>query len=324
MAYSLTSGFRMCPSNIPERKQNRMPTETTTTDLYPSRHLDSPRILDRLDPVVYGEADDGPLTRGELESYERDGFLVLPRIFGPAEVELWRAELERMKADPAIAERPECIYEPDNDTIRSFFAIHELSPVFADVAGDRRLLEVARQILGGDVSIHQSRVNLKPPFDGRPFQWHSDFETWHTEDGMPRMRACSMFVALTDNLASNGPLMLIRGSHRRFVACSGETPDEHYKRSLRKQEIGVPSNEILARLAEEGEGIAVPTPRAGSVLLFDCNTLHASAGNLTPYPRHNLFFVYNHVENELHEPFCGTHLRPEFVASRHTRPLRPR
>jgi hypothetical protein len=43
----------------------------------------------------------------------------------------------------------------------------------------------ARQLLGSDVYVHQSRVNFKPGFNGQDFYWHSDFETWHAEDGMP-------------------------------------------------------------------------------------------------------------------------------------------
>ena len=88
---------------------------------------------------------------------------------------------------------------------------------------------MAEQLLGSRVYVHQSRINYKSGFDGKEFYWHSDFETWHAEDGLPRMRAVSASIALSDNTPLNGPLMLIPGSHRHFVACIGETPDDHYK-----------------------------------------------------------------------------------------------
>src|SRR5690606_18676180 len=116
----------------------------------------------------------------------------------------------------------------------------------------------ARQILGGEVYLHQSRANLKPGFKGKEFYWHSDFETWHTEDGMPRMRALSVSIALTENYPFNGPLMLIPGSHKTFVACVGRTPENHYKQSLKRQELGTPDRESLKRLADRG-GIVAPT-----------------------------------------------------------------
>ncbi|MFB2351798.1 phytanoyl-CoA dioxygenase family protein, partial [Priestia megaterium] len=73
------------------------------------------------------------------------------------------------------------------------------------LAADERLVAIANHILGDEVYLHQTRLNYKPGFDGKEFYWHSDFETWHTEDGMPRMRAISMSVQLVDNFAFNGP-----------------------------------------------------------------------------------------------------------------------
>ncbi|HBP75798.1 MAG TPA: ectoine hydroxylase, partial [Alcanivorax sp.] len=145
--------------------------------------------------------------------------------------------------------------------------------------------------------------------------WHSDFETWHSEDGMPRMRAISASIMLTDNNEFNGPLMLIPGSHHYFVPCQGVTPKDNWKDSLKSQRLGVPSQENLAELVEQG-GIQAPKGPPGSLLLFECNTLHASNKNLSPWPRSNLFFVYNSVDNTLEDPYCGHQPRPDFLANR--------
>jgi hypothetical protein len=58
------------------------------------------------------------------------------------------------------------------------------------------------------------------------------------------------------------PLLLIPGSHRHYVTCGGVTPANHYRRSLRKQELGVPDDDSLARLAEAG--IVSPPSPAGT------------------------------------------------------------
>lgn len=50
--------------------------------------------------------------------------------------------------------------------------------------------------------------------------------------------------------------------------------------------------------------------------LFDSNLLHASAGNISPVPRANIFVVFNSVGNTLKSPFCGTVPRPQFLAAR--------
>jgi ectoine hydroxylase len=284
-------------------------------DLYPSRVSDRPEVVPRQDPVLHGgDAAPGPLSRAELQTYGRDGFLFREGLFSPAEVASLREACDRALREARGSRAPEVIREPDGDAVRSIFAVHGRDP-WRGVAADPRVLGAARQVLGGDVYVHQSRINLKPGFEGKDFYWHSDFETWHVEDGMPRMRAVSFSILLDDNLPYNGSLMLLPGSHLHYVRCVGRTPQEHFKASLRKQEYGVPDRDSLAWLWERC-GVAMPTGPAGSLLMFDCNTMHGSGSNITPLPRRNVFLVFNSVENRLCAPFGGTAPRPEFVATR--------
>jgi ectoine hydroxylase len=294
-------------------------TPHATRDRYASRVGGGVEIRERVDPVVWGD-EPGPLDATQLASYERDGFVALPGLLDPATVGRCTDELARLAADPAVCASECAILEPDGDELRSLFEVHRSSPVFAALAADPRLAAVARQLLGSDVYIHQSRVNLKPGFAGRSFPWHSDFETWHVEDGMPAPRALSCSVALSDNHSWNGSLLLIAGSHRWYVACAGRTPDAHHLVSLRKQEYGVPDHDSLRWLTEHGE-IRDFTGPAGSVLFFDCNTMHGSPGNMTPLDRSNAFIVYNSVDNALVEPFGTERPRPSHIAAREFSPI---
>ncbi|RME64839.1 MAG: ectoine hydroxylase [Alphaproteobacteria bacterium] len=285
-------------------------------DPYPSRVKPVPETLPRRDPVVYSEwTVQSPLTRAQVEAYARDGFLTLRNLLSPSEVACLQREMAALRRHGPASNPALSIQEPGNGDVRSIFKVHETSPVFARLAADRRLIDIARFLLGDDVYIHQSRLNFKPAFRGKEFYWHSDFETWHVEDGMPRMRALSMSVILTPNHDCNGPLMLIAGSHTSYIACVGETPDDHYKQSLKKQEYGVPDDASLLRLAQAG-GIATPKGPAGTVVLFDCNVMHGSNSNITPYARSNVFIVYNALSNRLVAPFGGKPPRPDFLAAR--------
>ena len=263
----------------------------------------------------------GPLTAGELATFDRDGFVVCDRLLDEGEVADLLAEVERLAGPGSGVDPGRLVREPDSDDVRSVFEVHRLSPRIAELVADSRLAGRARQVLGSDVYVHQSRVNRKPGFAGKEFAWHSDFETWHAEDGMPAPRAVSLSVALTPNYDCNGSLMIVPGSHRTFVATAGATPADHYRISLRRQEVGVPDEASLTRLVEEAGRIATVTGPAGSAVLFDCNAMHGSAGNITPYPRCNLFVVYNSVENALVAPFAAPAPRPEHVASRDFAPL---
>jgi ectoine hydroxylase len=284
---------------------------------YASRTQSSAAILARQEPVLHEQHPHNPvaLNAAQRERYQADGFLLMPDLFSPAEVAALFAEMQTMREDFTNAGRAEVIAEPGSGEVRSVFDVHNLNRLFANLVRDPRVLNVARDILGSEVYIHQSRINYKPGFNGKEFYWHSDFETWHNEDGMPAMRALSCSILLTDNSEANGPLMLIPGSHRHYVSCRGETPDENYKQSLRKQEIGVPDPLLLHYLADMG-GITSATGKAGSVVFFDCNTMHGSNSNISPFPRSNVFFVYNSMDNQLQAPQDGLKPRPEFVAAR--------
>lgn len=285
-------------------------------DLYYSRTDRGSAIIARQDPVIYeGGSYADALSAEQVAAYDRDGFLQLDNVFSDEEVQTLLEETQRMASDPAITCLPEAITEPGSNAVRSVFRVHQLGELMANLARDARLINVARQILGSEVYMHQSRANMKPGFKGKEFYWHSDFETWHVEDGMPAMRALSCSVLLTDNNACNGPLMLVPGSHRQFVSCQGRTPDEHYKKSLKQQEYGVPDPVSLRLLVEQG-GIQPMTAKAGSVVFFDCNTMHGSNGNISPWPRANIFMVYNSVENKLAPPKYGLTPRPEHIAAR--------
>ena len=296
-----------------------MSIATRRLDPYPSRQVDRPQLIAREDPVVWGEHE-GPLDPELLAAYEESGYLVLPGFLPPSTLKAIDAELSRLAADEEVRNRPQAIIEPDSQALRSVFEVHLGDDALGALARDPKLVDVARQILGDDVYVHQSRVNLKPGFRGKEFYWHSDFETWHTEDGMPRMRALSCSILLTPNHSYNGPLLTIDGSHNWFVSCVGETPRNHFEKSLRRQELGVPDEDSLRELVRRGR-INECTGMPGTVVFFDCNVMHGSNGNISPAERHNVFLVYNAVGNALEEPFAAPEPRPEFIASRTPRPI---
>ncbi|MEV7079062.1 ectoine hydroxylase [Streptomyces sp. NPDC093516] len=300
-------------------------TVTTTTtgvpDLYPTRGT-AEVLTPRQDPVVWGAPDaPGPIVPADLLSFERDGFLAIDQLITDDEVAVYRDELNRLVNDPDIRADERSIVEPGSQEIRSVFEVHRISEVFARLVSDERVVGRARQILGSDVYVHQSRINVKPGFGASGFYWHSDFETWHAEDGLPRMRTVSVSIALTENHDTNGGLMIMPGSHKTFLGCAGETPKDNYKKSLQMQDAGTPSNEALTRFATE-HGIKLFTGRAGSATWFDCNCMHGSGDNITPFPRSNVFIVFNSVENTAVEPFAAPVRRPEFIGARDFTPVR--
>jgi len=294
-------------------------TRPAPVDNYQTRTVQRTELIERADPTVWS-TEPGPMDSAEIAAHDANGYTIAQDLLSPAEVQTLWQELGRLSADPKLAADERTVVEKRSNEVRSIFEVHLISDLIAELVRDPRILDRARQILGSDVYVHQSRVNYMPGFTGKGFYWHSDFETWHAEDGMPSPRAVSISLALTDNYPFNGGLMVIPGSHRTFVRCVGETPEDHYKESLREQEIGVPSDDDLTQLAM-CRGIDQFTGPAGSALMFDSNIMHGSGNNITPYPRSNIIVVFNSIENTLVEPYAASAPRPGFIASRDFTPL---
>ena len=291
-------------------------TATRPIDVYRTRLTGRSQIEPRSHSVVWGHAPEGPLSEEQLHVYARRGYHTEESVLSDADIATCLGEVDAI-AD-RLGEDERLVRERSGGDLRSVFAVHQLSDAIAEIIHREEVVGVARQILGDDVYVHQSRMNLKPGFAGGPFYWHSDFETWHAEDGMPAPRALSVSLALTPNYETNGSLMIIPGSHTQFVSCVGETPEAYHRESLSsyRPPVGTPEEEDVTTLAQE-HGIDLITGPAGSALYFDSNCMHASAGNISPDPRSNLFVVFNAVSNRLQEPFAAGTPRPEHLAHRH-------
>nr|VFK16378.1 MAG: ectoine hydroxylase [Candidatus Kentron sp. LFY] len=292
-------------------------------DSYPTRG-ETEIILERPDPIVFGERDkQSPLGLDpeQIDLYEKNGFLIFPAFFSPHEVKLFIEELHRIRELPELQERQEVIREPGSAVVRSIFNPHGFSSLFDRLSRDHRILDKVTQLLGSPVYIHHGRINIKSAYHGKSFPWHSDFETWHAEDGVPRCRMLTGWLMLTTNNEFNGPIYLVPGSHKRFVSCAGKTPREHHKASLRKQEYGIPSAKSIRELVEQG-GLIGAYGSPGTLMFHEANIMHGSPDNISPWDRINLMFVYNSVENTPEdEPFGARNPRPEFLRNTNFTPL---
>ena len=298
------------------REEEKLTTTTTAQDLFPTRSGEEAGFIPRTQPTVWGT--DGPFSADELGRHEERGFTILPEFVSDTDVRTYLNELGRLADEYVGDER--LITERSTGAVRSVFQVEKLGPVIDALARSPKVLDRARQLLGSEVYLHQTRINYMPSFTGSGFYWHSDFETWHAEDGIALPRTVSLSIALTDNYPFNGGLMVMPGSHKLFAPGIGETPADNHKASLQEQKVGVPTHEAITELAERC-GIDQFTGAAGSALWFDSNIMHGSGNNITPYPRSNVFMVFNSVENTPAAPFAAQDPRPEYVASRDFTPL---
>ncbi len=182
---------------------------TAVADNYPTRDRNECTMTVRQDPVTWfdpkrGDTRSGPLTASQIADYDKRGYHSADAIIPPRDVFDLVDEMTRLADTDTLRGDNRIVRENSDGAVRSVFDVHRLSDVVDEIIRRPEVVGIARQILGSDVYVHQSRLNFKPGFTGGPFYWHSDFETWHAEDGMPAPRAASISIALTENYGHNG------------------------------------------------------------------------------------------------------------------------
>jgi ectoine hydroxylase len=241
--------------------------------------------------------------------YEQDGYLILPTLLSAAEMQVLRAEVDRLGAleSDFIKREPNGIprsilrsHEPDGDTSSAAFRALSRLP---------RLLGPARQLVGAeDVYIYHTKINVKAALYGGIYAWHQDYGTWE-RDGVDSDNIVTAMVMLDDvSEEIGGPLYFVPGSHR-----SGGV------RHVESMVIGPRSVERELLLASLKKRPPVPVlGKAGTVALFHSSLIHGSGHNLSPHDRRQAYIVYNPVANR---PKPVASPRPDFVCSRNTAPI---
>jgi len=274
--------------------------DVNAEDQYPSRQTADESVIFRKCPVAQSE-------NGWLGNYVAAGYHLHRRFNDIDYSELVDIATQYGDGDGVLLNK-----EPDSDQIRSILGVHRIFE-FGDIVD--KCERLAAEVLGDDIYLHQSRINFKYP-GGSGWHAHSDFETWHTQDGMPRMECCTIMLALTDNDESNGPIEMLSHSHNYYFSCAKQEhtgADDEFS----NQTEGLPSDEIVRQYLGSESAYIPMFCKAGDALVFDCNTLHRSFSNFGDTNRTNLYLVYNKVSNMLQQ---SNRTRPKQMAEDFIKP----
>lgn len=260
---------------------------------------------------------------GVVEAYHRDGFVIAPEPLPPQVL----SELLGLAPVLLGEDSPRRILERDGTTVRSVYGVHQHDDRIAGLCRRPELAGAARDLIGGPVYIHQSKINVKAAFVGDQWEWHQDYIYWLRDDGIQRPDLVNVAVFLDEVTEFNGPLTFIPGSHAEGVLAGtmadgmpvGYDNAPSWVSTLTADEKYVVERKTIESLARTN-GLFSPKGPAGSVLLFHPNILHASSPNLSPFPRRTLIVVYNSVANA---PVGVASPRPEFLAARDTSEISP-
>ena len=214
-----------------------------------------------------------------LQSYHRDGFVALRGLFNADEVDRYRSAAETLKArvSPLEPGKPRLQIEPEKDNgaycLRMVEPLVDLSPVFAELAQDPRVIGPVQRIFGENVLLFEDKLNYKPPRTGSPYKLHQDQPYWAgTTENL-----ISVFIHIDSADRQNGCLRALPGCHNLGeLAYVLEGPD----RTI-----------VDDRIA--GIDLVDMVMEAGDVLIFSSFTPHASETNRSDRVRRAIVYTYN-------------------------------
>ena len=205
------------------------------------------------------------------EEWHRNGWILVPRLFSPAEVDAMLAETDRLlpggRASGPDASRGGLL-KGDQRTDR-LDPVMDLSLLFAEVAKDGRLLGLASALLGAEAQLFKDKLIAKPP-GAIGYSAHQDAAYWPDLDIQPD-RFVTIALFLDAATEENGAMQCLSGMNREWLTSPGviADPDE--------ASLG-PFTTVIAR--------------PGDVLAFHSLTPHRSEPNRSDGMRRSLLLTY--------------------------------
>jgi ectoine hydroxylase len=222
-----------------------------------------------------------PITPREVALFERDGFVILPGFFSDAEVAPLR---ETCTADPSLGGRLRAVSDSSGNAQDVIGWTAFTDDYLGVVPRMARLVDGAEALLGKPSYHWHSKLSMKAPHTAGRWDWHQDYPYWYDEGCMkPDMLTC--MIAVDRVTLANGCVTLIPGSHLYGRINHGKVGEASGCDPVRLEII----QKTLPLVPVELE--------PGDACFFHGNTLHASSGNNSDFPRTVLHCTYNAIEN---------------------------
>ncbi len=232
------------------------------------------------------------LTEDQIEQYHRDGYLVLQKFFGAEVLRKIDRRIQQITSDALATDDYSSILEVEPETTtseavpRRIFNPYDLHEDFRNLANDPKMVDCVESLIGPNINLQHSKLNMKPPNVGSVVEWHQDLAYFpHTNDDL-----IALLIYLDDATEDNGCLRVLPRHHTHFF--DHETPDGQFA--------GMITEDIES--GKFGQPVPLEAP-AGSVILMHCITPHHSHPNRSTKPRRTFIFEYRATDS--YPIYCG-------------------
>ncbi len=222
------------------------------------------------------------LSNREVEQYRELGYLVVPDVLDAPLLAEVRRMVDGIVADAGKVATHTEVYDLEDShsseqpRVRRIKTPHKHFPFFAELTRNPRITAILAQLLGHDIRLHGSKLNMKSAGFGAAVEWHQDWAFYpHTNDDV-----LATGIYLDDCDMQNGPLLVVPGTHK------GPVYDHHANGYF----VGAMDPEIKGLDYSK----AVPLMgKAGSMTIHHVRLVHGSALNTSAQPRRLLLHEYS-------------------------------
>jgi ectoine hydroxylase-related dioxygenase (phytanoyl-CoA dioxygenase family) len=220
------------------------------------------------------------ITKQQVDFYHEQGYVLVENVIDKATLasihrvtaELCEGARGKTKHDDVYDLEPS--HTPDNPRVRRIKKPTKVHPIFDQAVKSEAMLSILRALLGPDVRLHGSKLNMKSPLYGSPVEWHQDWAFYpHTNDDI-----LAIGVMLDDVMMENGPLLILPGTHRVDKVWDHHA-EGYFCGAMDPATCGLDFSK------------AVPvTGPAGSCSFHHVRVVHGSAQNTSDKPRNLLLY----------------------------------
>lgn len=219
------------------------------------------------------------LSEEQVAFYQEQGYLVLEKYLSDETIVSVRdeiARLERQAIGMTVSDDKidlEDSHKPDDPRVRRIKLPHTQSEIFRDLLFSDPILAPVRDLIGPNLRLHTTKLNMKSPGYGAAIEWHQDFAFYpHTNDDV-----LALAIIIDDMVEENGPLMVFPGSHKGPIY-------DHHKEGVFAGGITMKNSGL-----NMDDAVSLMGP-AGSVSLHHGRIIHGSAENTSSRARRLMFF----------------------------------
>lgn len=219
------------------------------------------------------------LTTGQIEFYNKNGYLLIEQRVPYGIMDAVRAEIERFKqiASGMTASDDridlEDSHTPGNPRIRRVKRPNTQSGVIDGLMRSDHILAPVRDLLGPNLRLQTTKLNMKSAGYGAAVEWHQDWAFYpYTNDDV-----LAVGLIVDDMTEENGPLMVFPGSHK------GPVHNHHHNGYF------AGAMDLAASGLDMADAVPLMGP-AGSISIHHARIVHGSALNTSQRDRRIVFF----------------------------------